>query len=188
VESTGTQTARAIGWIYPQYGSLREMIRQGMRDCCSIEADVAGEQEGGRIVITDVLRGVGVVLGHTSKQTPGFAGARLQLLTEFGPEAVPGTEGPTGTAGGESGQGQSTPPAAGVVAPSTPTFSKDDLIAAIKAAGIQPGDVWPTPPAAPPAVPASIVPPVVLPPVVPAPAAQPAPAALDPLTDGNPFL
>lgn len=173
VASSGLETANAIGWVYRQFGTVREFIRSGARDCCSIEADVEAEQVNGRIVVQDVLRGVAVVLGHTSKQTPGFAGARIRKLTEFGPE----NSSPPVPAGELTGMGASATPAAGEAAPTSPTFSKADLISAIKSAGIQPGDIWPAP-----------VAPVALPAPIPTPAEKPAAAPIDPLTAGNPFL
>jgi hypothetical protein len=179
VAERGIETARAIGWVYPQFGDVREFIRTGARDCCSIEADVEAETINGRVVVQDVLRGVGVVLGHTSKQTPGFAGAKIRKLTEFGPEEASSSGSPT-PAGASSGQqGQSTVPAAAEVAPtSAPSFTNEQLVAAIRAANLKPAEVWPELAAEPKPLPSPI----------PTPPEQPMAPAVDPLIEGNPFL
>ena len=169
-EANGVTEARVIGWIYPRF-----KVIAGERDCCSMEIDGLVVEVNGHSVVEEIFQAVAVVLGHTSKQTPGFAGARVQAITEFGPEDS-GSEKP---AGETTGMGASAPSAGGEVAPASPTFSKADLISAIKEAGIQPGDIWPVPVA-----PA----PMPLPAAVATPAEKPAAPAIDPLTMGNPFL
>lgn len=180
VAEAGIETARAIGWVYPQYGDLREFIRRGARDCCSIEADVEAETINGRVVVQEVLRGVGVVLGHTSKQTPGFAGAKIRKLTEFGP--VDTAANPVSDeASGQQGQSNSSEPAGAAPTPassSAPTLTKAQLVAAIQAADLKPADVWP-----------EFKPPAPLPPPVATPPEATPATALDPLSRaGNPFL
>ena len=184
VDRYGFTTAQAVGWVYPAYQDVRTFIRTGARDCCSMESDITSEIVNGRVIVEDVLRGVAVVLGHTSKQTPGFAGAKLHKISEFGPaEAVPADP-----AGAPTGMGASTAPAAAEAAPASaspsapaaapaaaPTLTKDQLVTAIKEAGLKPADIWP-----------------------PAPQPLPAPVAtppeqqvktVDPLSaEGNPFL
>ncbi len=174
-DESGVAEARVIGWIYRRFKGVA-----AQRDCCSMEIDGLVVEQNGKTVVEEIFQAVAVVLGHSSKQTPGFAGARVQTITEFGPEeaaAPAAAPSPTGPAGEPTGMGASATPAAGEAAPTSPTFSTQDLITAIKQAGIQPGDIWPAP-----------VAPVALPVVVPTPAEKPAAPLLDPLTTGNPFL
>ncbi len=137
------EQAQVIGWIYPRFKVIATE-----RDCCSMEIDGLVVDVGGHAVVEEIFSAVAVVLGHTSKQTPGFAGARVQAITEFGPDdAAPAAPSPDEPAGAITGMGASAPPAAGEAAPSSPTFSKADLIAAIKEADLKPGDIWAQTPA-----------------------------------------
>jgi hypothetical protein len=200
----GVETARAIGWVYPQFASLREGIRTGARDCCSIEADVEAATVNGRMVVQEVLRGVAVVLGHTSKQTPGFAGAKIRKLTEFGPVET-GSEEPSDANQGQEGQSKASeaaggaPPSAPKVSgvggqgsgslpttehrPPTTTLTKEQLVAAIQAANLKPADVWPELQAQPQAPPQPPPAPIATPPE------QKQAEVVDPLSAAvNPFL
>ena len=171
-DANGVEEARVIGWIYPRFKVIATD-----RDCCSMEIDGLIVDVNGHSVVEEIYQAVAVVLGHTSKQTPGFAGARVQAITEFGPVEA----GPTEPDSAVTGQGQSKAESAGEAAPSSPTLSKADLITAIKEAGIQPGDIWAAPVA-------PVVPVAPLPVAVATPPEQPAVPAVDPLIAGNPFL
>jgi hypothetical protein len=174
LDQTGTTKAKALGWIYPGFNQLREEITAGARDCCSIEVDVDGiEHEDGRIEITEVHSAPGVVLGHTSKQTPGFKGAKVLALQEFGPEEAPAPPAPVPPAA------PPTPPPA-PVPPPAPAITSEQIIAAVKAANLKPEDFGWTPPAAAPPAP----PPVPVPPIPAPPEPPPAPAG----ATINPFL
>lgn len=194
-DAGGLQEARVIGWVYPRFKVIATD-----RDCCSMEIDGLVVEVNGHSVVEEIYQAVAVVLGHTSKQTPGFAGARVQAITEFGPVE----DGPANPVGGATGiEGQTPPPTGAAAAPSaaptaqvsgvgsqgsgsalapdtrppTPTFTTEQLIAAMRAAGIKPTDIWPEKPAAP----------------LPAPVAVPPEAKpqdpIDPLSvAGNPFL
>ena len=171
-DANGLTEARVIGWVYPRFKVIATD-----RDCCSMEIDGLVVDVNGHSVVEEIYQAVAIVLGHTSKQTPGFAGARVQAITEFGPVE----DGPSLPVGGATGtEGQPTPPAGAAAAPSAaplPTFTNEQLIGAIRAAGIKPSDVWPEPPAVP--LPA----PITTPP-------EPKPQEpIDPLSlAGNPFL
>lgn len=129
----GRDQAQAIGWIYPEQGALRTAILNGERDCCSIEADVVLIQEGPRLIVEDVERALAVVLGHTTRQMPGFPGAVVRALAEFGPaESQGGTE-------SQPGQG-SEPTPAPAPAPASPPGVSGPLPAApsTPSGGLQP--------------------------------------------------
>ncbi len=124
-ELSGVLSALAVGYIYADQTDLREAIRKGERDCCSIEADVVVSEQAGRMIVEDVERATGVVLGHTSKQTPGFAGARVMALSEFCPP--PDDEPPPE-------KKPEPPPAA------KPT--REELIEQVKEAGLNAEDIF----------------------------------------------
>lgn len=160
--------ARVIGWVYPRFKEIATA-----RDCCSMEIDGLIVEVGGQSVVEEIFNAVAIVLGHTSKQTPGFAGARVQAITEFGPVEA----GPEPAAEPTGQTGALNPSAVAEAAPaSAPTFTKDQLVTAIREAGIKPEDVWPQPVAPP------------LPAPIPTPPEQPV-KTIDPLSAaGNPFL
>lgn len=200
-ELNGLDHAQAIGWIYPDQGDVRTAINHGERDCCSIEADVVLVQEGTRLIVEDVERAVGVVLGHSSKQMPGFPGAIVRRIEEFGPtEEQTGAEGRSGqsgeaaqagaqassqaAAGAESGPqpaAPATPPT--VAAPVQPAAPPDraTVVQLARQHGLTAAELGSLPPGQPPAQP----------PVAAPPAQSEIPAAENPdLTDAkwNPFL
>ena len=158
-EMAGIEHVQAIGYIYADQADLRTAINLGHRDCCSIEADVVTHEEpGGRYVVDDIERATGVVLGHTSKQLPGFAGAVVRKLSEFGPaDGAPALPGSTGANAGTAGALPAVPvppaaaPAAAPVLPVTAApaggqqFSRADLIAAIKSSGLTLADLTAAP-------------------------------------------
>lgn len=110
-ELNGIEQVQAIGYIFPEQADLRTAINNGDRDCCSIEADVVTHEEGGRFVVDAVERGTAVVLGHTSKQMPGFPGAVVRRLAEFGP--IEGATGGEGTVASEGAASSSNAAAGG---------------------------------------------------------------------------
>ena len=181
-EAGGLTEARVIGWVYPRYKVIATE-----RDCCSMEVDGLIVEVNGHSVVEEIYQAVAVVLGHTAKQTPGFAGARVQAITEFGPVEAAGSAEPAGDTPGQ--EGQSTSPAGAEAAPASapsppaaapppagPTFTAAQLAAAIRAAGLKPTDIWPEQAAAP--LPAPII----------TPPEQPQ-ELIDPLSQaGNPFL
>ncbi len=116
--------ADAIGYVYP--GSVREAIRNGERDICSIEADVTYSlTDARRAIVEDVYAACAVVLGHSSRQQPGFAGARVALISEMcPPEEAPEKKEP------EKPASKATPDA-------------KTLIEQIKASGVKAADIWP---------------------------------------------
>lgn len=190
-ELEGVEACETIGYIFPEQTELRAAIRNGERDCCSLEADAVLTEENGRLVIDDVERGTGIVLGHSSRQMPGFQFARVQQLCEFEPpeggQQTGGTSQPPTPAGQPqpaTGAGGVSPAApAGDPAP-TPTPaqpvppSREQVLQMARAAGLTAADFGGSPP-----------PPVLAP--IPAPPEKPvAPAGPLDLTDPkhNPFL
>ncbi len=193
-ELAGIEAAETIGYVYADQVDLREAIRRGERDCCSMEADVLMIQEGQRLVIDDVERGSAIVLGHTSRQLPGFPLARLQRLCEFEPVETPGSTNdgsesrgthadpslpPAVPAAGTPAAAIATP-AGGVSFPSQP-LTREQVIAEAKRLGLTVGDSLPQPSA-----PAASIPAAPAPPESPA-AAQPQSWDLT-HPDVNPFL
>ena len=128
-ELSGVLHAEAVGYIYADQMDLREAIRKGERDCCSIEADVVVSEQAGRVIVEDVERATGVVLGHTSRQTPGFAGARVMALSEF----CPPPDDPPAPA-------PKTPPPP--APPPRRGADKEQLIEQVKAAGLNAEDIF----------------------------------------------
>lgn len=152
-ENAGLLEARAVGYIYAGQVQVREMVRSGALDVCSVEADVFLDEQNGRQIVQDVIAATAVVLGNSRKQTPGFAGARVAMITEFMPEGDP-----------PPAQPPAPPPAPAPPAPqppaAAPALSKEQLLAAIQAAGITAADLAPPAPApAPPATPPPPAPP-----------------------------
>ncbi|MEW6212887.1 MAG: hypothetical protein AB1631_31475, partial [Acidobacteriota bacterium] len=67
-EQSGLATAESIGYIYAGQQSVRDSIRRGELDTCSIEADVFLESQGRRAVVSEVVAATAVVLGDSRKQ------------------------------------------------------------------------------------------------------------------------
>lgn len=152
VERNGRTEAQVVGYVFPAFPDVREAVRAGERDCCSIEADVVLSADAARVVVEDVERASAVVLGHTSRQTPGFEGSTVRALSEFGPV----------DAGGATPPPTDPPPTDPRPTDPPPTLSKDQLIAATKAAGLTAADLGftvatpPTPPVVIPTPPAVV--------------------------------
>ncbi|MEW6129594.1 MAG: hypothetical protein AB1757_21315 [Acidobacteriota bacterium] len=138
-EESGLMTSKAVGYIYE--GEIRELIRSGERDVCSVEAEVEIVEEGGRHFVEDVLNATAVVLGDSRKQTPGFAGARVALITEFMPDG--------GASGGDDPPPATPPATPPAPPPATSQLTKEQLVQAIKDAGITAADLGIAPPPAP---------------------------------------
>lgn len=170
----GREAAQSIGYIYPAHAALKTAINQGERDICSMEVDVLLVEEGQRLIVEDVERATGVVLGHSTRQMPGFAGAVVRPLEEFGPaegggepaEPPPAPAPDDGERGRQGDRGTGGQDIRRPVAPSlhrpvadapAPRFTKAELISAIKDAGLTAEDLgWKAPAstvAAPPAEP-----------------------------------
>ncbi len=178
-DNAGLLSAEAVGYIYAGQQRVREMIRNGELDVCSVEADVVLVDEGQRSIVEDVLAAPAIVMGNSRVQTPGFAGARVAMITEFCPPPDPPADPPAQP----PAQPPATPPAA--QPPAAPQLGREQLLQAIKDAGITAADLAPpatNPPAQPPASPPPPAPPERQP-------AQPQSSALD-LTDpaNNEFI
>lgn len=171
-ELAGIEAAETIGYVYSDQADLREAIRRGERDCCSMEADVLMISEGQRLVIDDVERGVAVVLGHTSRQMPGFPLARVQRLCEFEPVETPdSTPDGGGAMSGVTTSTPSNPPAVPAVTPAADAtaaggrssqpqlLSRDQVLAEARRLGLTAADFSPTPPISPVLIPAAPAPP-----------------------------
>lgn len=153
----GRLQAEAVGYIYAGQTQVRELIRRGALDVCSVEAEVFLDERGARPIVQEVLAATAVVLGDSRKQQPGFAGARVQMITEFMPE-----EGDAGAApGGAAGTVQpppATPPPPPVAPAAAPQLSREQLIEQAQAAGITAADFAPGAPLAAPAIAPAIIP------------------------------
>jgi hypothetical protein len=154
-ESSGLLEAQAVGYIYAGQQRVREMVRSGELDVCSVEADVILVDEGQRTIVDDVIAAPAIVLGNSRKQQPGFVGARVAMITEFCPpdDPLPPTPPPAQPPAPPPTPPLATPPAA-------PQMSRDELVAAMKAHGITAADFAapapptpPQPPATPPPAP-----------------------------------
>lgn len=186
------EAAETIAYVYPEQAELRDAIRRGERDCCSLEADVVTVEENGRLSIDDVERGTAVVLGHTSRQMPGFPHAMVRQLCEFEPVERAPAEPPTAPLNPAAISSPVPPATVPANAPTTGAtaqgreqtpLTREQLITAARQAGLTPAELGSTAP--PPAVTTHTPPPV------PAPPEQPA-STVDPLDlwdpRNNPFL
>jgi hypothetical protein len=151
LENAGLLEARAVGYIYAGQTQVREMVRSGALDVCSVEADVFLDEQNGRQIVQDVIAATAVVLGNSKKQTPGFAGARVAMITEFMPEGDPPPATPPAQPPAPPPAPPATPP------PAAPQMSREELVAAMKAHGITAADL--APPAPVPQLPATPPPP-----------------------------
>jgi hypothetical protein len=185
-EASGLMSAEAIGYIYAGSMRVRELIALGQLDVCSVEADVILVEEGARSIVEDVLAAPAIVLGDSRKQQPGFAGARVAMITEFMPDGDPPpaqlpAQPPAPPPANPPAQPPATPPAQ---PPAAPQLGREQLLQAIRDAGITAADLAPpvTNPPQPPASPPPPAPPE-------RPPAQPQSSALD-FTDpaNNEFL
>ena len=158
-DAGGLLSAEAVGYIYAGQTRVREMIRAGQLDVCSVEADVVLAEEGARAVVEEVLAAPAIVLGDSRKQTPGFAMAKVAMITEFCPPDDPPPPQPPA----QPPVPPPTPPPASpppVQPPAPPPLSREQLIEAIKGAGITAADLAPSaPPQQPPATPPATPPP-----------------------------
>lgn len=158
-ELNGVESVQTIGYIYSSEAALRTALANGDRDCCSLEGDALFVQDNGKLIVTEFERGRAIVLGHRSKQLPGFPGAIVRSLAEFGPE----------DAGGENPPAPPVPPATPPpVAPPQVELTKEQVVEGARSLGLGASDFGFA--SAPPA-------PIQLPPsslvTIPAPPAQP---------------
>ena len=179
-ELNGLESVQTIGYIYPNEAALRNAIANGERDCCSLEGDAIFVEDGGRLIVSEFEGGKAVVLGHTDKQLPGFPGAIVRPLAEFGPEDA---------AGGENPPASPVPPATPPPVALPPVeLTKEQVVAGATSLGLVASDFGFA------SAPAPVLPapePVPLPPPIPAPPAQPTkPETQVDLRDRkfNPFL
>lgn len=77
----GLLHAYAIGYLLP--GQVRELVRSGEYDTCSVEADVAFQvTQGETWVVSHVEEVTGVALANSKFQQPGFRGASVVAMIQ----------------------------------------------------------------------------------------------------------